>query len=130
MELVTCPECGSKHVRHAKLLGFGERIAALFGQQILRCKDCQHRFTAKVWKFGDLRYSRCPRCYRMDLSSWSEEYYSARGWVAFKLYFGARRLRCDYCRVNFAGYRPAKMRSRRSVRNATPQPSACQTAAE
>jgi DNA-directed RNA polymerase subunit RPC12/RpoP len=130
MHLITCPECGSKHVRHAKLLGFGERIAALFGQQILRCKDCQHRFTAKVFRFADWRFSRCPRCYRMDLSSWSEEHYSARGWVAFKLYFGARRLRCDYCRVNFAGFRPAKMRSRRHLKPTAPPPSPYQPAAD
>lgn len=114
MQLVNCPECGSKHVRHARVNGVGEWLGSLVGRPVLRCTDCQLRFTARVWRFSDLRYSRCPRCYRMDLTSWSEEHYNARGMLAFKLYFGAKRLRCDYCRVNFAGYRPAKIKYRRA----------------
>ncbi len=123
MQLVNCPECGSKHVRHAKLNGFGERLGSLFGDQVLRCKDCNLRFTANVFRLADWRFSRCPRCYRMDLTTWSEEHYISRGWTSFKLYFGARRLRCDYCRVNFAGFRPAKMKYRRNKPvNQNPQP--------
>lgn len=115
---INCPSCGSKRVRHSQVQGVGEWIATLLGRPMLRCKDCQRRFTADVWVLGDLRYARCPRCYRLDLTSWSPEHYFARGWVKVLLMFGARRLRCDYCRHNFAGYRPRKYNSR--LRNGGP----------
>jgi hypothetical protein len=78
------------------------------GQHPLRCKDCQHRFFSRVWKFTDLRFSRCPRCYRTDLSKWNEEHYLPKFRTVFLLRMGAKRLRCEYCRFNFAGFRPVK----------------------
>lgn len=107
---VNCPNCGSKHVRHSKYQGLGERIGAFFGRHPLRCKDCQHRFVSRVFRIRDAVYARCPRCYRMDLSSWSEEHYSPRWVTLMKMRFGAKRLRCEYCRFNWAGFKPVKER--------------------
>lgn len=107
---VNCPNCGSKHVRHSHYQTFGERLLSLFGSHQLRCKDCQHRFSSKVFHFADLIYSRCPRCYRMDLSSWNEDHYLPRWTTKMQLRFGAKRLRCEYCRLNFAGWRPVKVK--------------------
>lgn len=107
---VDCPNCGSKSIRHSKFQNFGERMMSWLGQHPLRCKDCQHRFFSRVWRFSDLRFSRCPRCYRMDLGKWSEEHYIPKFRTVFLLRIGAKRLRCEYCRFNFAGFRPVKER--------------------
>jgi hypothetical protein len=48
----------------------------------------------------------------MDLSTWSEEDYRISLTTRFRLALGARRLRCEYCRVNFASFRPRKERYR------------------
>lgn len=106
--LVNCPECGSHRVRHSKHLSFRERVASLFGRHTLRCKECHHRFEAKVWRVADVRWARCPRCYRKDLTIWSEEHYLPKWWTSVLLNFGAKRLRCERCRYNFAGFRPVK----------------------
>lgn len=105
---VQCPSCGSFHIRHARFRSIIERIASLFGSHPLRCKDCQHRFTSRVWRLADLRYSRCPRCYRTVLTTWSESHYSPRFHTVMLLRLGAKRLRCEFCRCNFAGFRPVK----------------------
>jgi len=107
---VLCPSCGSKHVRHSKFQSIGERIASLFGYHVLRCKDCKHRFSTKVWRLSELRWSRCPRCYRTDLSTWDEEHYLPKLRTLIRLRLGAKRLRCEYCRFNFASFRPVKER--------------------
>lgn len=107
---VHCPNCGSKHVRQSRKTGLGESLMVWLGFLSLRCKDCTHRFRSHVWKFRDLFYSKCPRCYRMDLSAWSEEHYSARFGTRFIIRLGAKRLRCEYCRCNFAGFRPVRQK--------------------
>ncbi|MBL8209153.1 MAG: hypothetical protein JNK87_00495 [Bryobacterales bacterium] len=121
---VDCPSCGSKHVRHSRRLSIPERIISLFGYHTLRCNDCKHRFRQKVWHLRDWIWSRCPRCYRTDLSTWSEEHYSPKTRTLIKLRLGAKRLRCEYCRFNFAGFRPVKERykfRRRSRGGEAPQ---------
>ncbi|MCS7024310.1 MAG: hypothetical protein NZV14_05880 [Bryobacteraceae bacterium] len=109
---VTCPACGSRHVRHSKSLSVWEKLVSVFGRYTLRCKDCHHRFATRVWKFADLRWTRCPRCYRTDLTTWSEEHYVARWRTQILLSFGAKRVRCEACRFNFAAFRPVKERYR------------------
>lgn len=105
---VQCPSCGSDHIRHARFQSVFERLGSLFGRHPLRCKDCQFRFTSRVWRITDLRFSRCPRCYRTVLSSWSEAHYIPKFWTLVWLRLGAKRLRCEFCRFNFAGFRPVK----------------------
>jgi len=105
---ISCPNCGSRNVRHSRVQHLGERILSLFGRDSLRCKDCQHRFSGRIWRLTDLRFARCPRCYRTELSSWSEDHYIPKWFTTVMLNVGAKRLRCEYCRFNFAGFRPVR----------------------
>jgi hypothetical protein len=71
----------------------------------LRCLDCETRFVAQTFKLSDLRYARCPVCHRMDLNGWSGKTYTSTSlWVQLKVLLGARRFRCEYCRLNFASF--------------------------
>jgi DNA-directed RNA polymerase subunit RPC12/RpoP len=74
----------------------------------LRCLDCKTRFVAQTLVWSQLRYTRCPRCHRMDLNGWTGKTYTPPFWVAVKIVFGGRRYRCEYCRINFAAFRPRK----------------------
>ena len=45
----------------------------------------------------------------MDLNGWTgKTYVDPPFWVALKVSFGAHRWRCEYCRLNFASFRPRK----------------------
>lgn len=45
----------------------------------------------------------------MDLNGWTGKTYTDPPfWVAFKVSFGARKWRCEYCRLNFASFRKRK----------------------
>ncbi len=76
----------------------------------MRCGDCGTRFTQKLFQFGDWMYARCPRCYRLDLTSWSEEHYIVPWNIRLKLALGAKKYRCEVCRCNFASFRRLKER--------------------
>lgn len=110
-----CPTCDSKDLRPSLAQGLGERFARMFGVFQLRCKDCDERFTASLWDAANAVYAKCPRCYRMDLSTWTTQYYNAPTRWLIWIKFGARRHRCEYCRHNFISWRPAKMKYKRRV---------------
>jgi hypothetical protein len=45
----------------------------------------------------------------MDLNGWTGKTYTdPPAWVAFKVTLGARKWRCEYCRLNFASFRRRK----------------------
>lgn len=44
----------------------------------------------------------------MDLNSWSGKTYEPGFFMKLKITFGAKRWRCEYCRVNFASFRRRK----------------------
>jgi hypothetical protein len=45
----------------------------------------------------------------MDLNGWTgKTYTNPPAWVAFKVMLGARKWRCEYCRLNFASFRRRK----------------------
>ena len=46
-----------------------------------------------------MMYARCPKCFRTELSTWSEQYYNASAVVLLKLRLGATPYRCEYCRL-------------------------------
>ena len=71
----------------------------------LRCQDCKLRFIGRTFVPSDLLYARCPVCSRMDLNSWTGKTYTPTGWTAIKASLGARKWRCEYCRLNFASFR-------------------------
>ena len=44
----------------------------------------------------------------MDLNGWSGKTFKPPLWMAFKVALGARKWRCEYCRLNFASFRARK----------------------
>lgn len=82
-----------------------EELGKLRFRSPLRCLDCKTRFIAQTFKLSDLRYARCPVCHRMDLNGWTGKTYTDPPFrVSLKIAFGARRFRCEYCRLNFASF--------------------------
>jgi hypothetical protein len=83
-----------------------EQMALFQMKAPLRCLDCKARFMAPVIVWEDLFFARCPVCRRMDLNGWTGKTYTDPPfWVAFKVGLGARKWRCEYCRLNFASFR-------------------------
>ena len=108
---LTCPKCEGKRPRLSKIRGFKEQLLSVFGTYPVRCEDCGNRFYDSVLRLTDAIFARCPKCYRMDLSSWEQKYYSTTRWARFMLLVGGRRLRCEACRCNFVSFRLTKERS-------------------
>ena len=106
----TCPACGARDLRLAHSHGVRERLLEVFGVYPLRCRNCQTRFSGKLWKITQIRYAHCPRCYRTELSTWSEQYYNPSSRVKLKLALGATPYRCEFCRCNFASFRACRER--------------------
>jgi endogenous inhibitor of DNA gyrase (YacG/DUF329 family) len=74
----------------------------------VRCRDCGQRFSNSLWQLDKWRYARCPRCFRLDLGTWSETHYIVKWDVRLLLSLGAKRYRCEVCRHNFASFRRLK----------------------
>jgi len=108
MLTISCPECGSREIRSSLSRTIGERISKFFGFFQFRCKDCDARFSGQIWDAWNMFYAKCPRCYRMDLSTWAIDHYRSSTLQLAKLKLGAHPHRCEYCRNNFVGFRPAK----------------------
>ena len=104
-----CPKCGSRYLRPAHPRNTTERMSKFRFQSPLRCLDCNERFIAPTLVWADVRYARCPSCRRMDLNGWTGKTYTDPPFrVALKVRLGARKWRCEYCRLNFASFRPRK----------------------
>ena len=110
-----CPFCGSEKTRPAHSRGIFDDILESFGVFPFRCGECRRRFRFRLWKLRDFFYAKCPRCYRLDLTTWELKYYRPATRIRLKLSFGAQPLRCDPCRCNFASFRPRKERWRKST---------------
>jgi len=111
--MLTCPQCGSRDLRHSHFRNAVERLGGLFGIYPLRCRVCRARFVVRTWRMADLRYAKCPKCMRMDLSVWSETHYRVATFKSFLLSLGANPYRCESCRHNFISFRRRKERFRR-----------------
>ena len=103
-----CPTCGSRNLRPSQYRDFGERLDALRFIAPLRCKDCRTRFVSRTVFLEDLFYARCPECDRMDLNGWTGKTFEPPFFMGLKISLGAIRLRCEYCRINFASFRKRK----------------------
>jgi hypothetical protein len=44
----------------------------------------------------------------MDLNAWTGKTYTPPFFMGLKVSMGARKWRCEYCRLNFASFRPRK----------------------
>jgi hypothetical protein len=107
---LACPQCGTRDIRVSHRQSLAEILKAIVGVYPLRCRRCRTRWETSVWAGGAWKYARCPRCYRQDLSTWSERYYRPPGWTHLMLRMGATPYRCAACRCNFASFRPCKER--------------------
>jgi hypothetical protein len=103
-----CPKCGSRFIRPSRTRNSEEQRAKLRLISPFRCLDCKVRFFAPTLVWEDLFFAKCPACRRMDLNGWTGKTYKPPLWVAIKIVFGATRLRCEYCRLNFASFRKRK----------------------
>ena len=110
MAFVSCPDCGSNNLRISTVRGFAARLRSFVGILPFRCRQCNRRFEARIWNLSFARYARCPKCLRMELSTWSEQYYNPPAMTRLKLRMGATPYRCDFCRCNFASFRACKER--------------------
>jgi DNA-directed RNA polymerase subunit RPC12/RpoP len=105
---VACPKCGSRDLRPSHYQNSEERRNALLFISPLRCKDCKTRFVSRTVFPEDLLYARCPKCDRMDLNSWNDRRPMTSRWTMLKLQLGAYKIRCEYCRYDFASFRKRK----------------------
>ncbi len=92
-------------MRYSRLRSVSERCWSWFGIRPLRCRDCRMRFLERTWRIMNMRYARCPLCWRMDLARWSENDYHVPLVKKILLRIGAKPYRCAYCRVNFVSFR-------------------------
>ncbi len=115
MSLV-CPKCGSRNLRYSRFRSLSERLWSWFGIRPLRCRECRLRFLERTWRLGNLRYARCPLCWRMDLSRWDEKDYYVPLSRRILLRFGAHPYRCAYCRLNFVSFRRRREKYHRTHR--------------
>ena len=107
---VSCPQCGSRYLKVSECRTLREKLRDLAGISPLRCGDCGRAFVARTWELSVLTHSRCPKCLRMDLSTWNDQQYWPSEWMKLLLKLGAHRYRCEYCRHNFVSFRPRKER--------------------
>lgn len=103
--LPSCPRCGSTRAWISRPQGISEKIGQILGRQPARCRECRHRYIAKFRNWEFWRFARCPRCYRVELGQWQEEYYRPRWPTRLALVLGAKPVRCEACRYNFTSYR-------------------------
>ena len=85
----------------------------MFGYVYYRCQDCGHRYEAAILDDKMFKFAYCPRCHRMDLTSWDPEDYHTSLFTRVKLFFGASAFRCDPCRCNFTSFRQRERRYKR-----------------
>jgi C4-type Zn-finger protein len=105
---LACPQCGTREIRVSKSRTLSEYFKGVVGIYQLRCRRCPARWQTSAWSGGDWRYARCPRCYRQELTTWSEQYYHPPRWTTVLLRAGATPYRCAACRCNFASFRACK----------------------
>ena len=108
-----CPNCGSERVRVSRGHSLFGRLAYYLGLSTVYCKNCHHRLSETDNWWDNVRWARCPICYRRQLTDWAEKYLYPGGWDRFLLYMGARKHRCRYCRLNFVSFLPRYPHSRR-----------------
>ncbi len=113
VRFVQCPECGNREVRSERMRGPREKCLALFGFYAFRCSNCYLRFVERPMDLASVVYAKCPRCLRMDLSTWDPKYYRVGAWTELQIWLGAHRWRCEPCRQNIVSWR---MRREKYVR--------------
>ena len=127
---LSCPKCGSLDARIVRRKGLAELLRGLIGGTPLRCRRCNTRWETSVWDGGAWKFARCPKCYRQDLTTWSEQYYNPPAWIVLKLRLGATPYRCAACRYNFASFKKCKEKFAWRHQERTPTPAAVESKVE
>lgn len=125
-----CPNCGSTEIRFSRRRFAFRQLYRLVGIYSFRCEDCQHLFRRRIFRFRLMAFAKCPTCRRMDLSRWNPEQYNSGFWARLLLAFGAKPVRCEYCRNNFCSFRAVRERfskERRAKRSQVVIPTASQS---
>lgn len=107
---IECPECGSSRVKTVGMGGFRDFVLLLSGAYRFRCSHCTAKFYHRPLGPKSVTWAKCPKCLRLDLSSWDIRMYRAPFRVRLKLWLGAHPWRCERCRHNFASFRARKER--------------------
>ncbi len=115
--LITCSRCGSDSVRSSRSRSVSGKALNLIGIFPFRCLDCDHRFRASIWWARQMLYAKCPCCHRLDLSKWNTDHYNPPPGTRLAVAFGAKAVRCEYCRHNFWSYRRIKLQFSQSARS-------------
>ena len=103
-----CECCGSSNIRRSRRQSVFEIPKMLIGSYPFRCNNCSQRFWVNVWLFSTLAFTRCPKCLRMELTTWPRGHYRTRLWKSLLTTFGAQRYYCEPCRCRFVSFRPKK----------------------
>jgi DNA-directed RNA polymerase subunit RPC12/RpoP len=103
-----CPHCGSRVLNFSHIKNRKEALLIFRAMRPMRCRDCKTRFVGPIFTLAEHWYAHCPKCYRLDLNYWGKEHWSAGWWINLRIALGAKRYRCEYCRINFASNRPRK----------------------
>jgi DNA-directed RNA polymerase subunit RPC12/RpoP len=106
--ILECPRCGSDEVRLSRRRRAIRTLLKIFGIYTFRCQSCQSTFQRNIGALQNLAFAKCSLCHRMDLSRWSRDYYNPSTWTKLMLAFGAKPVRCEYCRNNFWSFRLVK----------------------
>jgi hypothetical protein len=104
---VICPRCGSYGCSrsHRRKL---EYLLVVFGILPWRCVGCRRRFYARRVPLRYLVYAHCSRCGNLALETIRREKLARQWGARVALWLGARPLRCDDCRNDFAAWRPLR----------------------
>ena len=105
---VSCPECNCKNVRMSRWRNRFEQTLDLCGVPTMRCVNCSHRWRHSLWRLREMLNARCPRCYRLELTTWEETYYHVPVLWRILTGLGAKKVRCKACRHNFVSFRFVK----------------------
>ena len=108
----SCPDCGGSNIRRSRYLNFRERLGAFFNVYPFRCRDCGTRFRADVLMIKRVLFAKCPRCLRLELTTWSRHSFRPTLSQNVLVLLGAQRYRCSGCRFNFVAFRPCLKSSR------------------
>jgi DNA-directed RNA polymerase subunit RPC12/RpoP len=93
------------NVRMSRWKNRWEQVMDVLGTPMMRCQDCHHRWGQSLWRFSEMIYARCPKCFRLDLTTWEETYYKIPLLWKLKANLGAKKVRCKACRHNFMSFR-------------------------
>ena len=105
--VLICPRCehyGCLRSHRRKI----EYLLSVFGILPWRCVDCQKRFYARRVPVRFMLYAHCRHCGNLNLMTIRREKLARELESRVAMWLGARPVRCDDCRNDFAAWRPVR----------------------